>query len=326
MKLIVKQRLYETFRRKLPEHLQDDRHFKIFYSDIRPSPMAIVGLNPGGDPSRPDSLQSASTWYEHNEHDYLDCDYAIARKMRAFLIESGIVATAEGIRAIPKLNVVFHRSANWGGLFSQRAARDLAHPHVNEILEAIAPTMLIVEGFGAVDQLLAQGSARRRTSPSIVVPSRLKVETLDLGSGNPCQAIVLGHPTGARWSNDDWLTAIEYVKSGLPGEESRRPGGPLPTPAPPGLPKAPSNVGQGSGGLGTVRGNASMGTYAPADLISANHKVRLLVASNPKRIGSASRARFALYRPGMTVAQAISAGVRSADVRWDLAHQFIELY
>jgi hypothetical protein len=45
-----KRSLYETFRASLPESLRDDRFFKIFYSDVRPSRIAIIGLNPGGDP------------------------------------------------------------------------------------------------------------------------------------------------------------------------------------------------------------------------------------------------------------------------------------
>jgi hypothetical protein len=51
--------------------------------------------------------------------------------------------------------------------------------------------------------------------------------------------------------------------------------------------------------------------------------IKVLSATNPKRGDSA--ARFALYTNGMTVAQAIAAGVWMADIRWDVAHKFIEV-
>ena len=47
------------------------------------------------------------------------------------------------------------------------------------------------------------------------------------------------------------------------------------------------------------------------------------IVPNPKRGDSA--ARFALYTLNMTVAEALAAGVWPADLRWDLAHKFIEL-
>lgn len=47
---------------------------------------------------------------------------------------------------------------------------------------------------------------------------------------------------------------------------------------------------------------------------------------NPKRPGSAPAARFDLYGVGgITVQDALQAGVTEADIRWDLAHEYIEL-
>lgn len=77
---------------------------------------------------------------------------------------------------------------------------------------------------------------------------------------------------------------------------------------------------------GVVRAASWMGNYAPARLIHGTHRIRLLVDSNPKREGSASRLRFDRYRDNMTVDEAYAAGIRAEDVRWDLAHGFIELY
>lgn len=47
--------------------------------------------------------------------------------------------------------------------------------------------------------------------------------------------------------------------------------------------------------------------------------------NNPKRPGSASADRFALYRSGMTVKAAVEAGVKSEDISWDQRKGFIEL-
>lgn len=49
------------------------------------------------------------------------------------------------------------------------------------------------------------------------------------------------------------------------------------------------------------------------------------VGENPKKPGSASHARFALYRAGMTVAEALAAGVTKGDVRWDMERGHIKL-
>jgi hypothetical protein len=49
------------------------------------------------------------------------------------------------------------------------------------------------------------------------------------------------------------------------------------------------------------------------------------VAENPKKPGSASYDRFALYAVGDKVMDAIAKGVTSGDIRWDLERGFIKL-
>lgn len=53
--------------------------------------------------------------------------------------------------------------------------------------------------------------------------------------------------------------------------------------------------------------------------------ITVLVASNPKKVGSKARDRFDLYRSGSTVAEAIRAGVTMADVKYDAAHRFVRV-
>ena len=55
----------------------------------------------------------------------------------------------------------------------------------------------------------------------------------------------------------------------------------------------------------------------------ADNRVISAIVSNPKKPGSASYDRFAKYREGMTVSEAIAAGVTMADVKWDSERGFI---
>lgn len=75
---------------------------------------------------------------------------------------------------------------------------------------------------------------------------------------------------------------------------------------------------------------------APAKAARYNpeHKIRLLSnaegakygpENNPKRAGSASHDRFALYSDGMTIAAAVEKGVKTDDLAWDIRKGFIEV-
>lgn len=44
---------------------------------------------------------------------------------------------------------------------------------------------------------------------------------------------------------------------------------------------------------------------------------------NPKKPGSATHGRFALYRDGMTISEAVAAGITSADLDYDAKKGFI---
>jgi hypothetical protein len=59
---------------------------------------------------------------------------------------------------------------------------------------------------------------------------------------------------------------------------------------------------------------------------SPTQTIHLLVKENPKRKGGAPYERFAKYVDGMSIADALSAGVFEADVVWDVKHKFIELH
>jgi hypothetical protein len=96
------------------------------------------------------------------------------------------------------------------------------------------------------------------------------------------------------------------------------------------LPRPPNTAGRSPPGSleadGVIRGEPWMGNYAPARLVSVRHRIRLMVGENPKHPGTACYARFSKYRDGMRVSDAYDAGVKPEDIRWDLAHRFIELH
>lgn len=56
-----------------------------------------------------------------------------------------------------------------------------------------------------------------------------------------------------------------------------------------------------------------------------DNRTILTVTPNPKKPGSASFIRFALYAPGLTISQVLQLGVTMADIKWDLERSFIVL-
>jgi hypothetical protein len=57
----------------------------------------------------------------------------------------------------------------------------------------------------------------------------------------------------------------------------------------------------------------------------ADAKIKLLVDANPKRKGSACFKRFAKYKTGMSVAQALEKGLTRPDLIWDVDRGFISI-
>lgn len=57
----------------------------------------------------------------------------------------------------------------------------------------------------------------------------------------------------------------------------------------------------------------------------ADEQVIEVLVKNPKRPGSMAHARYAKYRTGMTVRQALDAGLRREDFKWDTDHGHIDI-
>jgi hypothetical protein len=65
--------------------------------------------------------------------------------------------------------------------------------------------------------------------------------------------------------------------------------------------------------------------FAPTRHYNLTDIITVLVGENPKQQGSAARKRFALYKTGMTVEAALSAGLWAADIRHDAKKEHIKL-
>jgi hypothetical protein len=140
--------------------------------------------------------------------------------MRAFLLASGAAKTLQGIRRIPKFNVIFDRSKNLHALVDVAASRLRARTAVRQMLEEIRPRMLLFEGFAALEHF------KKQQEPVAVTPvpmklRQLRTERLQLDArgvlGRPVLAIALAHPTGFRWRTSDWQQAAMKVAALLSG-------------------------------------------------------------------------------------------------------------
>lgn len=72
---------------------------------------------------------------------------------------------------------------------------------------------------------------------------------------------------------------------------------------------------------------AKVATAPPTSAHKSSFKgqIKVLAKRNPKKLGSAAHTRFALYRDGMTIGEALRAGITTADLKWDTEHKFIEI-
>lgn len=59
--------------------------------------------------------------------------------------------------------------------------------------------------------------------------------------------------------------------------------------------------------------------------VAETAKITLLAKTNPKREGSKAHARFAAYRDGQSVGEALDAGVTTPDLVYDAKHGFIHI-
>lgn len=133
--------------------LQDRSAYKIFYGPVRPAPVMVLGINPGGDPAdvladslhRRNGLDSAASigFYEHEECDLLDCNWPENRGLMKLLVPL-FNGDQELIRTgVVKTNLAFRRSRKKTGIDFENAKREAA-PFLLEILGVVQPRLILL--------------------------------------------------------------------------------------------------------------------------------------------------------------------------------------
>ena len=133
--------------------LQDRSAYKIFYGPVRPAPVMVLGINPGGDPAdvvagslqRRNGLDSAASigFYEHEESDLLDCNWPENRGLMKLLVPL-FDGDQEMIRTgVVKTNIAFWRSKKKTGIDFENAKREAA-PFLLEILGVVQPRLILL--------------------------------------------------------------------------------------------------------------------------------------------------------------------------------------
>lgn len=75
----------------------------------------------------------------------------------------------------------------------------------------------------------------------------------------------------------------------------------------------------------TVAKTKTTSTRGRKPKVPSDVRITLLAKANPKRNGSKTYKRFALYKSGMTVGDFLKKGGTHGDVNWDSKHKYIKL-
>lgn len=218
------------FMRKLDEEyctvsgLTERRLYSIYYSKVAPSSLMVIGYNPGGDPDHWDeSLLASRSFYENDEHEYVDCHYPLAVAMRSFLTTVLGLRSVEQVRTVPKTNLIFRRSRSQESLGLRPAeALEEARPFVEQIIERVQPCAIFFEGTVTLDQferLYTEDVSRFRDGPPVTTPNGRNHATifrLDDGHvrclGRRVTLIGLGHPSKYS-SRAEWHQVIARART-----------------------------------------------------------------------------------------------------------------
>lgn len=206
--------------------LKDRSRYVIFYGPVRPAPILVLGINPGGHPDdfypdgvrqRSDSTKrgaASSSYFEHNEHSMLDCDWPANKTVELLSV---ILGTHEAIRAkVVKTNLAFRRSSNTGsfktihGMTLTQAYKE-AQPFVHEIVDLVKPKLVLLEGSILEDFKRRMGSTGgKQTDTPIKTAHRGKEIHLYRAEHVPIQGVgtvlvvQLAHPSyhGAKYGKE----------------------------------------------------------------------------------------------------------------------------
>jgi hypothetical protein len=206
--------------------LSERRFYSIFFSRIDPSEALVVGIKPGGDPSKWSESELASqSFYENWEHEYVDCDYPIQRAMLPLLMEVFGISKEE-VRKIPKSNLAFRRASSVEtfkfeqGITLDEAQRE-AKPFLEEMISFISPKIILLEGITTFDFFRAnycQGKVDQNLGIPIYTQHRGRQVRIFFGEklfvnclGREIPVIAVGHPSYFA-SKPEWVKVIRRIK------------------------------------------------------------------------------------------------------------------
>ena len=207
--------------------LNERRYYSIFFSRIDPSEALVLGIKPGGDPSRWSESELASqSFYENWEHEYVDCDYPIQRAMLPLLMEVFGISKEE-VRKVPKSNLAFRRATSVEtfkveqGISLDEAQRE-AIPFLEEMISYISPKIIILEGITTFNFFrfnYCRGESDQELGPPIFTNHRgrqvrIFLEELLFVNCLGCEIpiVAIGHPSYFG-SKPEWAIVIQRIKN-----------------------------------------------------------------------------------------------------------------
>jgi hypothetical protein len=288
--------------------------FKILYSPpFERPPLMLIGYQPGGDKDDDAHDQDERVrWIWPSSCYYADRQWPIAQRLRAIFGE----ATLERCVA---LNALFIRAPNTD-VYQHTVDHEVRErisrfclPRVERIIHASEPQRIVIIGFetlrllgGGYRPVLSNGSGRVLLREGTV-------------HGGTVTATL--HLTGSRIASEDIRQIAEYLRSasamsrpsiGTQAAVSTRP---------------QAEAVQRSTEVRSVSSEYSR-SYVPASDIHDAHRKGYVITNiepNPKQPGSKAAARYDKYRTGMTIDEALNAGLRMDDLQWDVRRNFITL-
>ncbi len=206
--------------------LNERRFYSIFYSRIEPSPIFLLGINPGGDPDEWDmSFLASKSLYENYEHEYVDCSYPIANAMLKLLKHVLETNDKDVIRRVPKSNIIFRRSSSLNKLpISKEVAYEESRPFVQKMLVRVNPKCVVFESVGALDEFCkryCRGVKVNIDQRIVRTPNGSKEARIYQANtgyveclGKELLLIGLGHPSKYA-TRKEWNTVLELVRGHL---------------------------------------------------------------------------------------------------------------
>ncbi len=193
---------------------RDRSEYKIFYCPVWRAPILVLGINPGGDPTRiaPDGVHyrdgrnnrasSSKGYYENGENDLVDCKWHENAGLLKLLVP--ILGSSDAIRrGVVKTNLAFVRQKNTKDTKAIERSKDQSTPFLRRILDRVLPDLVLLTGvklhdFGkrhcAEVIELTQRQVEHSVNQTIIFPARVR-----LSSGHRCTAVEVAHASQFGW-------------------------------------------------------------------------------------------------------------------------------